>query len=514
MTNSQTVPPVLECPPRIRIVDYKDGDDIDFGWGDFAVDFANEYICRPGEKVYDWQEDIIRQWLATYPTDPITGWHNTYVHTTAAVDAPRQNGKSKMPATDRGLVGAIFKGEQIRYSAQRVDTMLEVFDFCVEIVGDPDDPRQKGRNRDLFEFCRPKVSFVNGHQSIIFKSGGKISFVSRSRDAGRGNTADVNIFDEAQTLTDQQLADSLPNNAAARSGNPQTIFLGTPPQLERDSGEAFARIRDAALNGAAGHCWHEWSVEEIGDVKDRSRWYATNPSLGKSLIEKKLADDLLKMTPLVFAIEHLCYWPQEAKPQILDAEKWKATGTEDPPTDEEIWKRAVGIKFSPTGQVCASIAVMKKDGTVHGELIADEFIPQTSGAGMKAMIDWLVERREQLALIAMDGKSGAGELYERLLNARTPEGKKAFKKPALAIMKTGDVPVAASMVLNGIAENTLTHYPEETLDASAIAAERRRIGNDGVGFGGDSCPIESFAAAVWAVRTTKRDPSRKARWIQ
>ena len=515
MTNSQTVLPSFRCPPRYRVTEPPCRNDKSDTWGDFAVDFTNRWIAKPGEALYDWQEDVICCWFQTTDYDEESNAYNVYSHMTCGLIVPRQNGKTKWIAVPRMLVGAIFKGEKIRYSAQRVDTMLETFQLCVEIVGDPEDPKQKGRNPDLFEYCQPKISFVNGHQKITFASGGVISFVSRSRDAGRGNTADINIFDEAQTLTDQQLADSLPNNAAATSGNPQTIFIGTPPSPEREeSGEAFFRIRKAAINETRSHCWHEWSVGEVGDVNDEDRWFEANPSLGLSLIKKKLKDDLAKMTPLVFAIEHLCFWSQSAKPEILNPAQWIASAVDEGPKDDDIAKKAVGIKFAPSGQVCASIAALKTDGTVHGELVKD--VPtMTSESGMNDLIKWIVDRRDEIALVAIDGKTGAGELYERLITAKTVKGKKAFIPKAVHVMKTTEVPVAASMVMNGLAEKTITHFAEdETLNASALAAQKRKIGNDGLGFGGDSCPIESYAAAVWAVRTTKRDPSRKTRWIQ
>lgn len=518
MTVMQTVPPNLTCPPRYRICEEPDRTDSFDTWGDFAVDFTNRWIADPGEKLFDWQEDVLRTWFQNKDYDPELNAYNTYAHMTCGLLLPRQNGKTKWVAVPRMLVGAIFKHEKIRFSAQRVETMLETFDICVSIVGDPDDknPKAKGKHKELFDFCEPRISFVNGHQKITFKGGGEIAFVSRARDAGRGNTADVNIFDEAQTLTDRQLSDSLPNNAAAKSGNPQTIFIGTPPDPERaeDSGEAFYRIRKAALDETPRQCWHEWSVGEVGDVKDETRWYGVNPSLGKTLLPTKLRDNLRKMTPLAFAIEHLCFWPLSERPEILDPIAWTKSAVEKAPTDEEIAKKAVGIKFSPSGQVCASLAVLKKDGTVHGELVK-EVPTMTSTAGMNDLVNWIVERHDELALVAIDGKTGAGELYERLTTARTPKGKRAFIPKAVHIMKTTDVPVAATMVMNGLAEKTITHFVEdEVLNASAIAAQKRKIGTDGLGFGGDSCPIESYAAAVWAVRTTKRDPSRKTRWIQ
>ena len=78
-------------------------------------------------------------------------------------------------------------------------------------------------------------------------------------------------------------------------------------------------------------------------------------------------------------------------------------------------------------------------------------------------------------------------------------------------MSSGDVVTAATMAVNMLAEGRMTHYASERLDASARASVKRKIGTDGYGLGGDSCAAESACAAIMAVVTTRRDPSRKMR---
>lgn len=71
---------------------------------------------------------------------------------------------------------------------------------------------------------------------------------------------------------------------------------------------------------------------------------------------------------------------------------------------------------------------------------------------------------------------------------------------------------SASQVINEVNEHTLTWYDgQEQLSESATEAVKRPI-SGGFGFGGDnSAPIESAALALWGVRTSKRDPTRKMR---
>ena len=52
----------------------------------------------------------------------------------------------------------------------------------------------------------------------------------------------------------------------------------------RRRGHCVPRLRKRALDGEAKKAaWFEFSVPEIGDVKDPARWAATNPALGRRI---------------------------------------------------------------------------------------------------------------------------------------------------------------------------------------------------------------------------------------
>lgn len=467
-------------PPRIRVAPVG----ADCSWAEEAVKLSRRYLVDP----YDWQEDVLRSWLARRGS--------RYACGTCGLIVPRQNGKSKAVVSARMLLGAAVAGEAIRYSAHRVDTMLEIFEIFVEMFGDPRLPEDEWPHPELHKRVR-KFNFNNGHQRIEFASGGFIRFVSRSTGAGRGSTVDVNIYDEAQFLTDEQVAASTPNKSAGPRKDPQTIYLGTPPSDPGCYAEPFSRARKAALEGKPRRCWHEWSVDEPGDVTDRSRWYATNPSLGLSLLEDAVADEIYELGPTKFAIERLCWWPEATTDKAMSVAKWDAGADGSGPADEDILKFAAGVKFSPDGQrVCLSWA-QKLESGAHVELIFDEF----TSDGVGEMVEWVAERSDLAALVAVDGRAGGQDFVDRCRAAGVP-------RRALRLMTTQEVVAAATKLAGMVAEGSLTHCPDEGLDASARGAVRRRIGGDGFGFGGDSCPIESAASAVWAVMTTKRNPGR------
>lgn len=473
--------------------------------GEAAVELARAYVVAP----YDWQADVLRCWLASGPD-------GLWACPTCGLIVPRQNGKSKAIIVAYIIFVAAVLGMKVRYSAHRADTMMEIFNLMVHIFGSPKVSEEEWPYPELHGLVS-SFSFKNGHEAIYFKNGGSIRFAARSTGAGRGSTVDVNIYDEAQFLTDDQISAGLPNQSAAPSGNPQEIYAGTPPSETGITAEVFGRNRKNAMNGEPGYSWHEWSVEEVGDISDRARWYETNPSLGKSLLLSAVERELVKLSKDKFAIERLCYWPQSVTPFAIDADKWdicstKAVGDESadvaplPPEEDEITKRAVGVKFGPDGSVVhVSIAVLCRSARRGGERVHVEHIfDEDTFAGIGWLVSWLVDRRDKIASVAIDGRAGGQNLADELRRCGMP-------KKAVRLMGSADAVAAATTLVNMVSGRRLTHYPDQTLDASARSATRRKIGADGYGFGGDSLAVESAAAASWAVMTTKRNPGRKMR---
>jgi hypothetical protein len=443
--------------------------------------------CGYGLTPYPWQRGVLDAWLGV---DNFGFW----TAQRCGLLVPRQNGKTTGTVEVRELFGLIILGERILHTAHQQKTATESFRNLKNIFKHP----------DLAKLLDGDPLSALGREEIRLKNGGVIKYIARTRASGLGFTADVLILDEAQELTDAQIEALQPTISAAPSGNPQIIMLGAAPGID-SPGEVFGRYRkDAVIGKAKDLSWHEWSVDTIGDVSDRSRWESTNPSLGKTLKGKTINAELNTMTPDSFARQRLCWWPDKSAEQLIDKTSWSKLGTEEP-ADEG--KQTFAVRFSPDGGVVCVAAALKPtdDRKPHIEMV----LHRSTNHGVQWLVQWLHDRWQKTALIVVDGKAGAQALVEKLRAAGV--GKKAICEPRVA-----DVIASTSRLLDAVHEEAITHFNQPALDKAALSAKKRPIGNGGgYGFGGidasDVTPIEACALALWAVMTTKRNPRRRQR---
>lgn len=471
--------------PRIRIAE-----DYEYTYGGDAAEMASAYGLTPDP----WQRLILDDWLAVDED-------GQYVHDTCGVPVPRQNGKNGVLEV-RELYGAAVEGEKILHTAHEVKTARKAF---LRLVSFFDNEREYP---ELFEIVKT-IRRTNGQEAIELTNGGSIEFSARSKGAARGFTVDVVVCDEAQELTDDQLEALMPTSAAGPLQNSQLILLGTPPG-PNTNGDVFPRTRKGAIGGdAEGTSWLEWSVEEVGDIYDESRWEDTNPALGYRLTRKAIEKELKTMSPDGFARERLGWWASDIANACFKTAEWAKLAEKF--TEEEIaaqaeWKRAMGVKFSADGATASvSIAIWKKGETPHVEVLRTD----STAAGISWAVDMAAMAWRKVSIIAVDGKSNAQDFINELVDAGV--GKKAMR-----LMGAADVIAASSMFANAVGSGGITHNDQPALNDAVSAAQKRRIGSDG-GYGfksaneTDVTPLESASLALWGVRTSKRNPNRKLR---
>lgn len=339
-----------------------------------------------------------------------------------------------------------------------------------------------------------------GREQIILTNGGRIKFLARTRNGGRGQHGDLLIFDEAQELDENSQASFIP--AISASLNPQTIYMGTPPDPTA-TGTVFRGIRDKAIKGeTTTTAWFEFSVGEIGDVADKSRWFECNPALGRRIQISTIEGEFEQMPADTFARERLGWWTPVVEHKLdyaIPAELWDACVSEE---EKPEGKTAYGVKFSADGsEVVICGAVIPKDGKARISIIERK----PTGLGTQWLADWLNQRYSKASCVVIDGKNGVDVLVDKI--ASTWRIKGSVIRP-----RATDVIAAVGMLMDGLAEQTLTWYKkQDMLRESAITSVKRPI-SGGWGFGGeDSTPIEACALALWGAKTSKRDPSRKMR---
>jgi hypothetical protein len=98
---------------------------------------------------------------------------------------PRQNGKSATLMA-RILLG-LSLGEQIAYTAHRVDSAQEIFRGLISLVE---------ASSELAPLLQ-RVIYSNGKESIWLTNGGRCVFGTRSSRTGRGFSLDLWVADEA-----------------------------------------------------------------------------------------------------------------------------------------------------------------------------------------------------------------------------------------------------------------------------------------------------------------------------
>jgi hypothetical protein len=428
-----------------------------------------------------WQSDILDDWMARTPS-------GKWACKTCAGSVPRQNGKTAL-ISGRTESGMVLFNEQVIYTAHLQKTATETFEEMASFFD----------TKALRKYLKD-IKTALGREQIILKSGARVKFLARTRNGGRGQHGDLLIFDEAQELDSDAQASFIP--AISASLNPQTIYVGTPPDPNAE-GTVFRGIRDKALKGETKTtAWFEYSVKEIGDVTKRERWAQANPALGRRILLSTVEGECEQMDPDTFARERLGWWTPAAVQKIeyaIPEKTWDSCASEALKPEG---KTAYGVKFSPDGsEVALCGAVEDADGIIRISLIDR----RPTGQGTQWLADWLNERSTKACCVVIDGRNGVDVLIDKISHIWRFKG--SIIRPSVK-----DIIASVSMLTDALNEHKLTWYSKQIdLRDSAVTSTKRPI-SGGWGFGGDnSIPIEACSLAMWGVKTSKRNPSKSMR---
>lgn len=428
-----------------------------------------------------WQADVLDDWMSKTPS-------GKWACSTCGGSVPRQNGKTAL-LQGRAQAGMLMYGEQVIYTAHLQKTATETFEEMRQFFEGPKLARHV-----------KEIKTALGREQIILLNGARIKFLARTRNGGRGQHGDLLIIDEAQEIDENAQASFLP--AISASLNPQTIYVGTPPDPTAP-GIVFRGIRNKALEGKTTRtAWFEYSVDEIGDVSERERWAAANPALGRRILLSTIESECEQMDADTFARERLGWWSPVITQEIekaIDPDAWNTCASMELKPEG---KTAYAVKFAADGSeavLCG--AVIPKDGPARISLIERK----PAGYGTRWLAEFLLPRSKDACCVVIDGRNGVDILIDRIADTWKYKG-------SVIKASANDMVAAVSVLMDGLSEQSFTWYaPQEDLCESALTAIKRPIGK-GWGFGGEnSAPIEAAALALWGAKTSKRDPSRRMR---
>ena len=467
-----------------------------YTFGDDVAHLSKAYGLDPDP----WQKLVLNSWMMMTADGRLR-------HTKCGLSVPRQNGKNALLEM-RELYGLIICHEKILHTAHRVDTAVKAF------------KRLKGfftndtLYPDLVDMVE-KISLTNGKEAIYLKDGvdadgnyyegGFIEFSARTRGGARGASYGLVVFDEAQELTDEQ-SEAITSTLAASSDDRQMIYTGTPPGINAP-GDTFLRTRESCISeNDKDACWHEWSVDVVGDVTDHKRWFETNPAMGYRIDEKFTETELNTLSREGFARERLGWWQPTGGVKLFDINKWRKLGLNDARLTPKDGKMAIGVKFSVDGSMASMCVALKpKDILPYVEGIYHKSL----NCGVSWISDFVLQRKTKIACVVIDGRSNTDTLVSLLRDG-------GFSPKGIILAGTKGAIASATRFYNAYQEDKITHFNQDALNSAIGACMKRNIGTDGGwGYAGiadaDVTLVDACALAYWGVMTTKRNPSRKAR---
>ena len=331
-------------------------------WGDRVVALAEAM----GEPLFDWQGQVIDQWLEHDDDGNLT-------RLSAGLIVPRRNGKSHLIAY-RILAGILLLGEKrVLYTAHSSQLAQEQYRQVLDLLDHPLVAPHLPHTR-LHGEGRERVDFENGARFWIRSR--------RHQHTVRGLEADLLIIDEALFLTGDQLAAMTPLLAKGiASGRGQMILTSSAGDQAATTLAQFAATgRQAAGRSDSNVAWHEWAVPEGADITDRDNWARANPSLGQIVPEQYLEQQLEYLTAEAFAREHLGVWGSTRRLPAIDPATWNALASEkEPATVGGVWlafdvaptltaARVLSFRPTPGGRLAVACEI-----AIDGELQLDQF---------------------------------------------------------------------------------------------------------------------------------------------
>lgn len=443
---------------------------------------AIEIYERTGLSCYEWQRNILRDVMALDKED-------LWTHQKYGYSVPRRNGKTEVVYIVE--LFALHKGLKILHTAHRISTSHSSFEKLKKYL-------EKMGYIDGEDFTSNKAK---GQERIeIERTGAVIQFRTRTSSGGLGEGFDLLVIDEAQEYTLEQ--ESALKYTVTDSDNPLTIMCGTPPTMV-STGTVFKDFRQSVLEGHEKYGgWSEWSVDTEKTLDDIESWYATNPSLGYHLTERKIEAELGK-DKLDHNIQRLGYWSETNLKSVISEKEWDSLAIVTKPDFKG--KKVLGVKFGQDGKnVSAAIAIETEGG--------HNFIEVIDCLSVRTKLDWIPTfiKNAGIKHVVIDGANGQKILSDLMKDY------KIKRKPVLP--KVSEIITANAMFEHDMSNDIIRHSNQPSLREVATNSQKRTIGTNG-GFGykslyddKDICLLDSCILANWLLSTVKNKRVQKIRY--
>ena len=459
----------------------------------------NGWLESVGVTLDPWQQRDLGLWMTV---DASGNWAGTEWGALIA----RQNGKGEMLLAYDLLHLFVVRrrdgrNKTIVHTSHEVKTNSEALQKLEAVVRA--NPSLMGRVSQIYT--------GNNEQGVRLKPrpgqrrGDRIKFIARSKNSGRGFTADVIVYDEAQELGGAAYRALSYTSTTVK--NRQEVFTGTVPEDGENDAEVWEALRDRGRSGISRFArtgWVEYSPKGSEDPKkaplidlaDEANWEAGNPAIDVRVFRDTTAEELERDTSPGkegFARERLSIWPDRPPVEVLrlsdlDIEKWEAGA------DASLVLRlpaAIALAVGPGGQYATVAAASRtEDDRIFVEHKATE-------RGTVWVAKYVKDLKAQLgdALVVLDAKNAAAVIVDlqRL-------GVKYLS------MNMDEIAAAFTMFIEGANGCRVVGRGQEEVTESLRFASHRPIGRSGDTWEASDPlkPISHAQAVTWAAWGLKK----------
>ena len=427
--------------------------------------------------------------------------NGTYAATVGGVtlSIPRQVGKTFLVGMMIIALCVLHPKLTVLWTAHRTRTSTMTFTTMQGMV------RKKKIRPHLASDRSDGIRATNGEQEIRFKNGSRIMFGAREAGFGRGfDAVDIEVFDEAQILTEKALEDMVPaTNASRHPAGALLFFMGTPPRPS-DPGEEFTNRRMKALKvkrgdevtGVGGKgVYVELSADDDADPDDFEQVRKANPSFphrtpreSVERLRENLTDDDS------YRREALGIWDAAGTPEVIDAASWAAVADEASMAVERL---TLAVDVAPDRKIASvSLAGRRADGLWHVELTAQR-------KGTDWVAPWIksVAERNRLHAVVLDEMTG---LVEERRGRNYLKGTDIVV--TLAAAEGRDMAIASGQFYDAVMEsNPIVRHPNDVHMNVAMSLARKRPLAGAWAWNrkdesADITPVVSVTLALWGAR--------------
>jgi len=368
---------------------------------------------------------------------------------------PRQVGKTFLVGMIVIALCIIHPGLTVLWSAHRTRTTSKTFGTLKGMTS---------KKKIAPHMLDPRNT--NGEQEIRFKNGSIIMFGAREQGFGRGfDEVDIEVFDEAQILTEKALEDMVPAaNQSRQESGALLFFMGTPPR-PTDPGEEFTNRRAKAIDGRTKDMVYvELSADDDADPDDQGQWSKANPSFPlrtpvesmERMRENLTDDDSYKR-------EALGIWDSISSNRVIDEISWNNQGDASSMAVERL---TISIEVPP-GRKSAAVGVAgrRADGRWHVELYEER-------QGVDWAIPYVAEKaaRYRLHAVVVDEMAG---LTEKRRDRHYLIGTDILV--TLAAAEGRDMAIACAKLYDGIMDGSLFHTDQPQVNVALSVATKRPL---------------------------------------